>query len=164
MARGGRWAGWARLHSQHHNAPAGKSNFISVPQQNTLVICNQALQFPPVSPERSAAHAGGGSAGIGPGGSPGSAAVPGAPGNPRGLGAAQEKQHHGPRAAPSPAPNTILSKARPRHGCSVFPAVFQLCSHSRCLLQFQTPLSLLPLHPHSRDTLLHTIFSLIFFE
>lgn len=34
------------LHSQHHNAPAGKSNFISVPQQNTLVICNQALKFP----------------------------------------------------------------------------------------------------------------------
>lgn len=157
------------LHSQYHNAPAGKSNFISVPQQNTLVICNQALQFRPCPGERSAAHTGGGFRGDRPRELPRQRSPSGGSGArstrepPEGSGAAQEKQQHGPRAPPSPILNTILSKARPKHGCSVFPAVFQLCSHSHCLLQFQTPLSLLPSPPpQQRYTITYILYNSFF--
>lgn len=132
-ARGG-------LHSLHHNAPAGKSNFISVPQQNTLVICNQALQFPLGRPQPEVSAGSGARSTRNCWGTPGKAASQ-------------------PQGKPSPA------KPSPGTAGAFFQLFSSCCAHTAVPAAISNSSELAPSPPpqHSYTTTYNTFINFFFF-
>lgn len=139
MARGGGARGG--LHSLHHNAPAGKSNFISVPQQNTLVICNQALQFPLGRPQPEVSAGSGARSTRNCWGTPGKAASQ-------------------PQGKPSPA------KPSPGTAGAFFQLFSSCCAHTAVPAAISNSSELAPSPPpqHSYTTTYNTFINFFFFS